>query len=93
MAVGTISDLVPLVGENRYLVQRGLQALQQSHNPWVPALSEASGVSQKDINEETVGFYFGPRLNAIGRLGDAQPGSFFNERKSNRGKRFSQTVK
>lgn len=77
VAVGTISDLVPLVGENRYLVQRGLQALQQSHNPWVPALSEASGVSQKDINEETVGFYFGPRLNAIGRLGDAQPGVHF----------------
>ncbi|MCH7322211.1 single-stranded-DNA-specific exonuclease RecJ [Solibacillus sp. MA9] len=77
VAIGTIADLVPLVGENRYLVQRGLQALQHSHNPWVPALCEASGAVQKDINEETVGFYFGPRLNAIGRLGDAQPGVHF----------------
>lgn len=77
VAIGTIADLVPLVGENRYLVQRGLQALQQSYNPWVPALCEASGAVQKDINEETVGFYFGPRLNAIGRLGDAQPGVHF----------------
>ena len=77
VAIGTIADLVPLVGENRYLVQRGLKALQQSYNPWVPALCEAAGANQKDINEETVGFYFGPRLNAIGRLGDAQPGVHF----------------
>ena len=77
VAIGTIADLVPLVGENRYLVQRGLKALQESYNPWVPALCEASGANQQDITEETVGFYFGPRLNAIGRLGDAQPGVEF----------------
>lgn len=77
VAIGTIADLVPLVGENRYLVQRGLKALKQSHNPWVSALSEASGATQKDITEETVGFYFGPRLNAIGRLGSASPGVHF----------------
>lgn len=77
VAIGTIADLVPLVGENRYLVQRGLLGLRQSHNPWVPALCEASGANQKDITEETVGFYFGPRLNAIGRLGSATPGVHF----------------
>ncbi|MEG0380914.1 MAG: single-stranded-DNA-specific exonuclease RecJ, partial [Kurthia sp.] len=77
VAIGTIADLVPLVGENRYLVQRGLKALRQSSNPWVPALCEVSSAVQKDINEETVGFYFGPRLNAIGRLGDASPGVQF----------------
>ncbi|MEG0385381.1 MAG: single-stranded-DNA-specific exonuclease RecJ [Solibacillus sp.] len=77
VAIGTIADLVPLVGENRYLVQRGLKALRQSPNAWVPALCEVSSASQKEINEETVGFYFGPRLNAIGRLGDASPGVRF----------------
>lgn len=77
VAVGTIADLVPLVGENRYLVQRGLQALQHSPNPWVSAICAASGANQMDINEETVGFYFGPRLNAIGRLGSAEPGVHF----------------
>ncbi len=77
VAIGTIADLVPLVGENRYLVQRGLKALRQSYNPWVPAMCEAAGATQKDITEETVGFYFGPRLNAIGRLGNATPGVHF----------------
>ncbi|MBD8032086.1 MULTISPECIES: single-stranded-DNA-specific exonuclease RecJ [Solibacillus] len=77
VAIGTIADLVPLVGENRYLVQRGLQALQQSANPWVKAICDASGANQREINEETVGFYFGPRLNAIGRLGSAEPGVHF----------------
>ena len=77
VAIGTIADLVPLTGENRFLVQRGLKQLQQSQNPWVNALCEVAGASQKDINEETVGFYFAPRLNAIGRLGDASPGVDF----------------
>lgn len=77
VAIGTIADLVPLVGENRYLVQQGIKGLRRSQNPWVPAISEVSGAMQKDINEETIGFYFGPRLNAIGRLGDAAPGVHF----------------
>ena len=77
VAIGTIADLVPLKDENRYLVQRGIEALKTSQNPWVKALCEVSGVKQQDINEETIGFYFGPRLNAIGRLGDAMPGVEF----------------
>ena len=77
VAIGTIADLVPLVGENRYIVQQGLKALRQSYNPWVPAICDASGANQKEITEETVGFYFAPRLNAIGRLGSAKPGVHF----------------
>lgn len=76
-AVGTIADLVPLVGENRYIVQKGLAQLRRTQNPWVRALCEASGVNQHEIDEEVIGFYFGPRLNAIGRLGDALPGVEF----------------
>ncbi|MER2190210.1 MAG: single-stranded-DNA-specific exonuclease RecJ [Solibacillus sp.] len=77
VAIGTVADLVPLVGENRYLVQRGIEALRTSYNAWVPALCEVAGAKQTDINEETIGFYFGPRLNAVGRLGDAAPGVEF----------------
>ncbi len=77
VAIGTVADLVPLVDENRYLVQQGIKYMRKSANPWVRALCEASGVNQFEIDEETIGFYFGPRLNAIGRLGSATPGVDF----------------
>ncbi len=77
VAIGTIADLVPLRDENRYLVKRGIEALRTSSSPWVKAICDASGVKQPDITEESIGFYFGPRLNAIGRLGDAMPGVDF----------------
>ena len=73
-AIGTVADLVPLVDENRYLVKRGIEELQRSLSPWVQALCEVSSADQSKINEETIGFYFGPRLNAVGRLGEAAPG-------------------
>ncbi|TSI03248.1 single-stranded-DNA-specific exonuclease RecJ [Lysinibacillus sp. BW-2-10] len=76
-AIGTVADLVPLVGENRYLVKQGIKQLRQSNNPWVRALCEVTSVKQHEIDEEVIGFYFGPRLNAIGRLGDADPGVAF----------------
>ncbi|MBM7606970.1 single-stranded-DNA-specific exonuclease [Lysinibacillus composti] len=77
VAIGTVADLVPLEGENRYLVQKGIEQLKYSSNPWISALCEVTGVNQREIDEDTIGFYFGPRLNAIGRLGDAAPGVHF----------------
>ncbi|WP_449442826.1 single-stranded-DNA-specific exonuclease RecJ [Ureibacillus acetophenoni] len=77
VAIGTVADLVPLVGENRYLVQQGIQSMRRSNNPWIRAICEVSGVTQHEIDEDSVGFYFGPRLNAIGRLGNASPGVEF----------------
>lgn len=77
VAIGTIADLVPLRDENRYLVQQGIQRLQTSNSPWVKALCDVAGAKQKEIDEDTIGFYFAPRLNAIGRLGDAGPGVQF----------------
>ncbi|MFC5558131.1 single-stranded-DNA-specific exonuclease RecJ [Ureibacillus thermophilus] len=77
VAIGTIADLVPLTGENRYLVKKGIEHIRKSTNPWVQALCEVSGVKQHEIDEEIIGFYFGPRLNAIGRLDDAKPGVEF----------------
>ncbi|MFP3918163.1 single-stranded-DNA-specific exonuclease RecJ [Lysinibacillus telephonicus] len=76
-AVGTVADLVPLVGENRYIVQQGILQLRSSYNPWIRALCEISGIKQHEIDEDAIGFYFAPRLNAIGRLGDADPGVHF----------------
>ncbi len=77
VAIGTIADLVPLLDENRYLVKAGLEALQHSTRPAIKALCKVSGIKQQEINEETIGFSFGPRLNALGRLGDAAPGVDF----------------
>lgn len=76
-AVGTIADLVPLIGENRYIARKGIERLRRSNRPWVQAMCDASGVKKHEIDEEVIGFYFGPRLNAIGRLEDAKPGVEF----------------
>lgn len=72
-AIGTIADLVPLHDENRLLVKRGLEALRSTPRPAIHALSEVSGTKQHEITEESIGFQFGPRINAIGRLQDAGP--------------------
>ncbi|MFD1863985.1 single-stranded-DNA-specific exonuclease RecJ [Planococcus chinensis] len=73
VAIGTIADLVPLHDENRIMVKMGLEALRNTPRPAIEALSEVSGVKQREITEETIGFMFGPRVNAIGRLQDADP--------------------
>ncbi|GEK34368.1 single-stranded-DNA-specific exonuclease RecJ [Kurthia sibirica] len=73
VAIGTIADLVPLVDENRYLVKAGLKRLTTTTNIALQALAKIAGTELSDITEETVGFSFGPRLNALGRLGDAAP--------------------
>ena len=70
VAVGTVADIVPLVGENRILVRRGLRQLEQTQWPGLRALIEVAQVSFP-ITARDVGFRLGPRLNASGRLGDA----------------------
>lgn len=68
VAIGTVADLVPLTNENRSLVKSGLQQLRQSTRPGVLALAEVSRVKLSEITATTIGFSFGPRLNAAGRL-------------------------
>lgn len=70
-AIGTISDLVPLVGENRLIAKMGLETLNHTRHPGIRALLEASGLSGKEITAEHVGFAVGPRINASGRLDSA----------------------
>ncbi|MFJ5768502.1 single-stranded-DNA-specific exonuclease RecJ [Psychrobacillus sp. NPDC093180] len=74
VAIGTIADLVSLTGENRYFVQQGIKQMQRTDSIAIEALANVSGADISSINEETVGFMFGPRINAVGRLGEAAPG-------------------
>lgn len=71
VALGTIADIVPLVGENRVLARHGLAQMNQTRNLGLRALIEVAGIEQ-EIDAYEVGFRLGPRLNAAGRLGDAE---------------------
>ncbi|MBR3063949.1 MAG: DHH family phosphoesterase, partial [Exiguobacterium sp.] len=71
--LGTIADLVPLDGENRLLAKKGIAALEASKRPGILALREVCGLGDSVLNEESVGFAFGPRINAAGRLDSAMP--------------------
>ncbi|MDW0109610.1 single-stranded-DNA-specific exonuclease RecJ [Sporosarcina aquimarina] len=70
-AIGTVADLVPLLDENRYFVKEGIRRLRMSSRPGIQALAKVGGTEQRQFTEETLGFMVGPRLNAPGRLGDA----------------------
>jgi single-stranded-DNA-specific exonuclease len=71
VAVGTVADLAPLTGENRKLVARGLQRLNQTLRPGLVALMHEMGTQSGRISTGTIGFGIGPRLNAAGRLDSA----------------------
>jgi len=70
-ALGTIADLVPLVDENRYLVQQGLIELAQTRRPGLNALYQRARVERNAIDSETVSFQISPRINSAGRMGSA----------------------
>jgi single-stranded-DNA-specific exonuclease len=67
VAVATISDIVPMIGENRLMVRHGLRMLTQTLNPGLRALQEVSGMNGPASSMD-VGFRIGPRLNAAGRM-------------------------
>jgi len=71
VALGTIADLVPLIGENRILVSAGLQRLTATTRPGLVALKEVAGV-EGEVGGYEVGFQLAPRLNAAGRLENAE---------------------
>jgi single-stranded-DNA-specific exonuclease len=74
VALATVADVVPLVGENRILVRHGLKMLSDSHWTGLRALVEAAGLAGKPLRAGHVGFILGPRLNAAGRIGDPMAG-------------------
>ncbi|KRM91698.1 single-stranded-DNA-specific exonuclease RecJ [Fructilactobacillus florum] len=73
-AIGTIADLVSLTGENRALVQFGLNVVHLTERPGLKALVQQAKVKLNQVNEETIGFQLAPALNSLGRMGDAAPG-------------------
>jgi single-stranded-DNA-specific exonuclease len=74
VALATVADVVPLTGENRILVRHGLKMLAASRWIGLRALVEAAGLSGRPIRSGHVGFILAPRLNAAGRIGDANDG-------------------
>lgn len=68
--LGTIADLVPLVGENRTIAALGLRALERTRSPGLRALIRQAGV-RPPFSAADVGYRLGPRINAAGRLDDA----------------------
>lgn len=73
VALGIVADAAILVKDTRYLLQRGLQKLQNLSRPGLIALLETAGIQAGSMNEETISFVIAPRLNAVGRLSDANP--------------------
>ena len=70
-AFGTIADLAALTGDNRYIVQRGLQRIRQNPIPLLQAIFEITEIDHALVNESHISFFAAPRLNSLGRLGDA----------------------
>ena len=71
--LGLVADLASLTGDARYLVQRGLEALRSPQRLGLQVMMEMAELSPANLTEEHIGFTLGPRLNALGRLGDANP--------------------
>ena len=69
VCLGTVADVIPLVGENRVFVSRGLLALEHTKRPGLAALMEECGCAQGEITSSTIGYMLAPRINAAGRMG------------------------
>jgi single-stranded-DNA-specific exonuclease len=73
VALGLIADVALLKGETRSLAQKGIQALRTTQRLGLKLIAELSETNLATLTEETIGFTFAPRLNALGRLSDANP--------------------
>lgn len=73
VALGLIADVALLKGETRSLAQKGIRALRNTNRLGLKVMADLASASLDTLTEETIGFTFAPRLNALGRLGDANP--------------------
>ncbi len=74
VALGIVADVAVQTGDTRYLLQRGLETLRRAERLGVRALCEISNLRAETLTAEHIGFWLAPRLNALGRLGDATQG-------------------
>ena len=72
VAIGTAADIVPLVDENRIFVKNGLAKLNETENVGLMALINASNLRHREIGTGQIVFVLAPRINAVGRMGDAE---------------------
>lgn len=72
VTLGTIADVVPLIGENRIIAKEGLKVLAKTKRPGIRALIDSSRIGNRKFNSTFVGFILGPRLNASGRMSTAE---------------------
>ena len=72
VAVATVTDVMPLMGENRALEYYGLKVLQRTRRPGLRAILNSSGTEIETVDTGSIGFRIGPRLNAAGRLASAE---------------------
>ena len=70
-AIGTVADVMPVTGENRTIIQRGLRVLEQNPRPGIAALADQAGLEGRGVNSVTIGYTLAPRINAAGRMGCA----------------------
>ena len=71
VALGTVADVVPLLGENRVFVKNGLPFIERTNKPGLQALLEVAKIAGKKMKPYYIGFILGPRLNAAGRMDSA----------------------
>ena len=74
VSVGTVADMVPLLGENRYLVIKGLKVLNRTRRVGLQEMLRAAGLGSKDVDSESISWIIAPRINAPGRLDHALAG-------------------
>ena len=72
VCLGTVADVMPLHGENRTFVARGLEAIRNTHRPGLAALMEQSGCDRHTVTASSIGYTLSPRINAAGRMGQIE---------------------
>ena len=72
LCLGTVADVMPLTGENRTFVVRGLYALTEDPRPGIAALMSECGCEGKPVTASTIGYTLAPRINAAGRMGQVE---------------------
>lgn len=71
VALGTVADIAPMLGENRLLTRRGMQILDRTQRPGLQALKAVAGADTRPVDTTAIGFFLGPRINSAGRLASA----------------------